>query len=256
MSTYVTRFVEIKVKDITGKVSTFADLDSVQKEEGSIYHVVNGSKNGDYKCVNGEWTKIKDVPYKWILAKHNVNTKYNLWRTDKEEDVQDGWCDNGGAIKSSYLNRTFGEASLADRWFPEDMSQELKDKFADGSELQYTWGHTYVTLEEWSNVLIKEKDKWKQSIIDLFTKKREDKLNEKLDYIISSLITKTTEEKKEDTTDDEYDEFEDDFSYITDDKFWDLCTLNAEIEKANLLAEGLIGYSLSTEDIRIIYYFS
>lgn len=135
------------------------------------------------------------------------------------------------------------------------MSQELKDKFADGSELQYTWWHTYVTLGEWQDVLEKETEKWKTDILNLFSKKREDKINDKLDYIISSLISRIVEEdNKEKTEDDNYDEFEENFSYLTDEQFWDIGTIRTEIAKAFLLAEELVGYA-SDNDIRIIYYF-
>ena len=179
MSTYVTRFVEVKVSDIKGKVLNITELDNIH-DEGSIYYVVSGKEWGYYKCIDGKWVRTNDVPQKWVLAQNVVSTKYRHYKKNTEEtEIQDGWCDCGGAIRDVYLSSAFGVHNLTDRGFPKDMSQELKDKFADGSELQYTWGHTYVTLGEWQDVIEKETEKWKTDILNLFSKKREDKINDK-----------------------------------------------------------------------------
>lgn len=79
MSTYVTRFVEVKVSDIKGKVLNITELDNIH-DEGSIYYVVSGKEWGYYKCIDGKWVRTNDVPQKWVLAQNVVSTKYRHYK--------------------------------------------------------------------------------------------------------------------------------------------------------------------------------
>lgn len=289
MSTYCHRYYEVKTPIIHdyAYIKTFDEIDTSNLPDG---HVVKIWDERDYQyrkwnAKKQEWKKLKKCDYKWTLVKLYTEANHGYHPTDwditigdvNREEKEPGWrriplakegtkldenicyCDNGGIIRDNFISdRGWGDRDydVADRGWPDDMSDDLKQEFT--RDMDYTWGHTYVTLSEWNKIFNSEFEVFKKKIAKKIQETEFKQVNEKLD-LLTKLVkdpsyTPPKKKKKKNEDEDETTCYEDTLEYIWEEDFWDLMMIRREINRAYDAIESF-GY-MADGDVRIIYYLS
>ena len=165
------------------------------------------------------------------------------------------YSDNAVNIRE-YMRNTWEECPLAERGYPDDMSDELKSvlseivKVNDGRD--YSYAHTYYTLAELIEFRDKKEDEFFNRMFDVIRGECRKDTSDKLDTIIS--ILKGQEEPKKEESDDE-EEYEDEYygniESIKEDMLYTIHALNDEIDWAYRLASEIADVH-TEENIRYI----
>lgn len=169
--------------------------------------------------------------------------------------------------------------NFGDRGFPTDISDELKEYFRkkfetpkDGeTECDYRYNKSYIYLNELYDTYIKEKDKLFNSFLKRLKEYEYEKIHKKLDRLlqVSSLMMgdltedeKNKEKKKTDKLLKNKKNQDDDENYVSleeeleefDEWFNEIQSLNDEYVYTWRLVSEIFGYKDDSE-IRIVYYF-
>ena len=297
MSVYTHRFYEVKVAVIdqfvqgSHKKEENENIEIVPTKKMRDGYTVRVYMDYDYPYriwdeAKGIWKKSKDCEHKWVLAKWYTRPDYGyspdrydveIGRVNPVPDDNDGYyrtplavegeqlkenicyCDNGGIIRDEFISSrgwSDEEWGFSDRGFPDDLSDDLKKEFED-KEMKYTWGHTYVTLDEWSNAFDKMTEKFKQKVIDKVQSTQFNDLESKMNHILKKFENpeyKIPKPKKKKNEDEEVEYYEDSMKYIWEEDFWDLMMVHTEMARAWAFTE-YFGYC-DGKNVRIVYYLS
>ena len=294
MSTYCSRFYEVKTSIIDGYASNEKELDDVLSKVENPHdgYTVKLWTYGEYPYMmwnekKQEWEKKKKCNKRWVLARWytdpsngyhpslfdakigyvNIEKKsedghFPLCKEgDKLEEVIE-YCDNGGIIRDEYISsRNWGDTGVNfdERGFPDDMSDELKKVFSKENSLEYCWDMTYVTVAEWENAFKIRFEKFRNELTKRMMDNDFKKVNEKLDLIMKKVADPSFEypknrKKKKGEEEPDGVYYEDSVKYMWEEEFWNLIAIRREIARAYDLTE-MFGWN-PEEDIRIIYYLS
>ncbi len=244
MSTYVTRFIEIRkdnkwqLLDWTTKVRNHEDSDFVKP------HSV---------LLNGE-----------LVVTENSITDCGLGVRDYLRDV---W----GYIGTKFKNRGV----------PADASNELKEAFAEHTKpgesgTSYTYNHSYYTLDEMEKLLERLTDLGWESIEREVKAVKKSELNEKLDKVlenqaaygetlknstidsVKTYVETTAKNKPRKNTDGKDTNSEDGLIFLHDTYFEvidDICGVKKEVDLVSSVVNGLLDSSYPSCDIRVTFYF-
>ena len=241
MSTYVSRFIEVKNDEGKWEMLDF------------IYPFGRNYYSKPDMEINGE--------------KYNRFTNICDNACSLREYLYSGW---GG-----HNNCPFGE-----RGFPSDMSEELRiflDKEIENDEHDYRYNKSYVLLSElyalYKNEMKLIKKDFFNAIKNYEYSKIHDKLNrllelstidkaslsdddkEKLDKKTKKLYTrKKKKDNNEDISLDSYQDYEETLEYI-EENYHDVMSIYNEYIFAWRIVDELFGYK-DDSNIRIVYYFS
>ena len=298
MSTYTYRFYEVKTAIVHDSINRLEDFEEkyVKGEHETLpdgYTVkvwnVDDPKFRIWNATTKTWEAKEDCRHEWVLLRwytkpdHSYSPKrydavvgsinlesfdpYCKKRTpvikvgDKLQENVD-YCDNGGIIRDEYISHGYGlHDTFADRGYPTDMSEELKAVLKEDDE--YSWGHTYVYLSEWSNEYDKRLEEFKRKLEDIYKEDRLSIIEKKIDLLEKKMKDPFYEEpviKKEKKDDDEYDDDEEEtleerLRYLWDEEFMDLMSIKNEIRRAYHLIDQPFGWT-SDKDIRITYFLA
>ena len=198
-----------------------------------------------------EWAKYKNCRKEWKLCKWLIPYKKDEYKPQytllhfsdvKGSVFSEGdklrecyfFCNNGGVVRDEFIsdhwfnNEKWG---FVKRGFPDDMTDDLKKAFKEDKDLTYTWGHTYVMLSEWENVLDKK--------IAEFRKRLEEKMdaeqNKTVEHILSIILKKLDEpdykipkDIKKNKEDENEPYYEDTVDYIWEEEFTDILTISLQ----------------------------
>ena len=285
MSTYTYRFYEVRVPIIDQYVQ------SINKEKGEeisadkpLYHGYTIRLWSDHEHpfriwdeVKKEWVARKDCRKEWKLCKWLLpyrNSQYKPQYTlsllpdanngifSEGDQVREQYffCNNGGTIRDNFIsdhwfnNEKWG---FVKRGFPDDMSDDLERAFKEDKDLTYTWGHTYVILSEWENVLDKKVEEFRKNL----GKKMDEEQSKTVEQMLSIILKKLDNPKfkipkdiNEKTEFDDETYYEDTVEYLWDEEFKDILTIDEEIMRA---VDIVTNFSFAdSNDIRIIYYLA
>ena len=285
MSTYTYRFYEVRIPIIDQYVQR------IGKEKGEdlvpdkpLYngYTIRLWSDQEYPFRiwdedKKEWAKYKNCRKEWKLCKWLIPYKKDEYKPQytlshfsdvKGSVFSEGdklrecyfFCNNGGVVRDEFISDNWfnnEKWGFVKRGFPDDMTDDLKKAFKEDKDLAYTWGHTYVMLSEWENVLDKK--------IAEFRKRLEEKMdaeqNKTVEHILSIILKKLDEpdykipkDIKRNKEDENEPYYEDTVDYIWEEEFTDILTINEEIIRAmDIVSE--FSYA-SPEDIRIVYYLA
>jgi hypothetical protein len=143
------------------------------------------------------------------------------------------------------------------RGFPKDMSEDLKaylDKEKENGGLEYTWGHSWVTTDEFKVVIEKDISVAQERITEYTSKSEFEKLHDKLDIILKTINNETIVSAK--TNKDDEDSYYDYLSYIDELKEEIDCLTYAKqyIEGVEQMISILNNAWVDTYDIRLVYF--
>lgn len=238
MSTYVSRYIEVKNKD-------------------------------------GKWEWLR---FQYPFKKEFSWSKPDIVIDGKEFTVFRDTCNNACFLREYLVSGryAFHDNGLGDRGFPTDMSEELKEYFKENYENNgipdYRYNKSYVSLNELINVYKKEK----KELIDRYLKSLKDreysKFHKKLDRLlkVSSLMMEGLNEedkekeikktnnllKKKKNEEDNEDEatYEEDMEYLLE-SFNEIESIKDEYTYTWRLVDEIYGW-IDDNDIRIVFYFS
>ena len=285
MSTYTYRFYEVRVPIIDQYVQ------SINKENGEelsankpLYHGYTIRLWSDHEYpfriwdeVKKEWVVRKDCRKEWKLCKWLLPYRNSEYKTQYTlsllPDANNGvfsegdqvrerycFCNNGGTIRDDFISDHWFNGKkwgFVKRGFPDDMSDDLKRAFKEDKDFGYTWGHTYVMLSEWENVLDKKVEEFRKNLGRKMDEEQSKTVEQMLSIILKKLdnpkfkIPKDINEKTE-IDDETY--YEDTVEYLWDEEFKDILTIDEEIMRA---VDIVMNFSFADpNDIRIIYYLA
>ena len=222
----------------------------------SLHQSGYGYNNDKYDVVAGDVISGRTTPY-------SDYTNIVMTKTGDKFDEFICYCDNGGIIRDEFINPRgiysyHEDSDFADRGLPDDVSEEAK-KYVEHKMGDYSWGLTYVTLEEWDKVYQTRFEKFKNDLKDTYQKiNYANGVEQKIEELYSVLVQKKEPKKKakkRKKENGEYTEnYEDTLKYLWEEDFSDIMSIRSEIAKAYNFTEAF-GY-VSSEDLRIIYYLS
>lgn len=273
MSIYVYRFIEVKRKDIEASFSSIDELPSDLKngkiysawEKGHQHYIkIIGHKDGDNSNVyDYQELKYDEIPIVWTLAKWWSPSKYGYYSNKPDSEINgekvilnDCICDNCIVIRDNYLRDDYYDASFNDRGYPQDMSDELKkalEKYGN-----YSWGHTYVYMNEWYAEKQKRFENFKNKYIELISKKEFKNINDKLDLLLKKVKDplyeiKDIESIKNDDNDEDVVNIDDEITYLFDETYQEYQSICSELSYISCLVDEIYGFTLS-ENVRITYF--
>lgn len=293
MSVDLIRNIEVHRPDIKGEFNKEDFLDTVKdpqeddtyrsyvRKDGRYFMWKDGKWNASWECPRKKWVALQLYSQDPDLR----GREDTIVASDAEGNVVkngtilsrvSGFSDNGGVIRDKYLSSSTllgRDGEFSDRGWPSDMSDIMRNILDDCKN--DTWGHTYVSLSEWSLKAKECKESFKKDLLNYF-KKRSDNITQlKLDNVLSILSKgsdetisdinkrfkkklKKAEESKDDVKfyDDEYrsvDEYETPLDYMMEEGLSEYYSIIGEIRKAYDLVEAQFGW-VSNEDVRIIYF--
>lgn len=227
MSTYLTRFLEVKNKE-TGKWELVKRYKKFYKTQ--IYVDDKWVDNEPDFTVNGRDMSIK--PY---YACGNA-------------------CSLRQYFSDSYANEfTDEDYGFSDRGMPEDISEELKDYLAKDKDY---WGLTHCTLKELIDVMNQEKKLYFEKIKNKIQGNGKDELVARLDHIIEEMNKHWEDRKKFKDTEKEEEYYEDSLEYLYEEMCWGWESLNDEVTRIQYILDELNNFWEGESNARIIVYFS
>ena len=227
MSTYLTRFLEIKNKE-TGKWELVKRYKKFYKTQ--IYVDNKWVDNEPDFTVNGRNMSIK--PY---YACNNA-------------------CSLRQYFSDSYANEfTDKDYELGDRGTPEDVSEELKDYLAKDKDY---WGLTHCTLKELIDVMNQEKKLYFEKIKNKIQGNGKDELVARLDHILEEMNKPLENRQKFKAEEKEEEYYEDSLEYLYEEMCWGWESLNDEVTRIQYILDELNNYWEGESNARIIVYFS
>ena len=285
MSTYTYRFYEVRIPIIDQYVQQIDNEKGVDLvPDKPLYNGYTIRLWSDHEYPfriwdedKKEWTKHKNCRKEWKLCKWLIPYKKGEYKpqytlshiSDAKGSVfSEGdklrecyfFCNNGGVVRDEFISDHWlnnEKCGFVKRGFPDDMTNDLKKAFKEDKDLTYTWGHTYVMLSEWENVLDKKIAEFRKRLEEKMDAERDKTVEQMLSIILKKLdkpdykIPKAIKKNKEDEEESYY---EDTVDYIWGEEFTDILTINEEIMRAmDIVSE--FSYA-SPEDIRIVYYLA
>lgn len=186
------------------------------------------------------------LPYHELL-KPNVMVNGEEYVYSFQDDIQGtirDYCDDS--------NQDFYR-----RGFPNDMSEDLKaylDKEKENGGLEYIWGHSWVTTDEFKDVIEKDISVAQERINEYTSKTEFEKLHDKLDIILKTINNETIVSTK--TNKDDEDSYYDYLSYIDELKEEIDCLTYAKqyLEGVEQMISILNNAWVDTYDIRLVYF--
>ena len=242
MSTYVSRYIEVKNKDGNWELLTF------------LYPFgYNYQREPDVAIGKKKYNIFNHTCDNACLLREYLTSRHHAWK----------------------------DYGFGDRGFPSDMSEELKEYFKYEYEIpkdneekchDYRYNKSYVHLDELINLYIEEKNKLFKQVLRRIQEFEYNKFHEKLNRLIqvSSLLmnkenltdeekekevkknNKVLKNKKEDN--DDYYSFEEEMEEF-DEMFNEIMSIKNEYVYTWKLVDEIYGY-MDDHDIRIVYYFS
>ena len=228
MSTYLTRFLEIKNKE-TGKWELVKRYKKFYKTQ--IY-------------VDGKW----------------IDTSPDFTVGNKDMTIKPYYaCNNACSLRQyfadGYANEfTDEDYGLGERGIPDDISEELKECLT--KEKDFYWGLTYCTLKELIDVMNQEKKQYFEKIKNKIQGNGKDKLAARLDHILEEMNKPLENRQKFKDTEKEEECYEDSLEYLYEEMCWGWESLNDEITRIQYILDELNNFWKGESNARIIVYFS
>lgn len=230
MSTYLTRFLEVKNKE-TGKWELVKCYKKFYKMQ--VYTKEGWIDNKPDFTVNGRDMEIK--PY---YALNNA-------------------CSLRQYFSDSYANEfTDEDYGFSDRGMPEDISEELKDYLTKEKERDHYWGLTHCTLKELIDVMNQEKKLYFEKIKTKIQGNSKDELVARLDHILEEMNKPLENRQKFKAEEKEEEYYEDSLEYLYEEMCWGWESLNDEVTRIQYILDELNNFWEGESNARIIVYFS
>lgn len=171
MSSYLNRFIEVKVKDYSFSLNEEMFNNGIKPSDAKIgdYFIVNISevvddvihrKSKSYQITESGDVEVsyKDVPLVWKLLTFSEITPCACSGYLHGEHIVNGFSNNSGLLRDDFFGVFSSSYGLSKRGFPDDISKEMSDKF-ECVDFKFSHSHTYVTLMELENTLSYVRDK-------------------------------------------------------------------------------------------------
>ena len=227
MSTYLTRFLEVKNKE-TGKWELVKRYKKFYKTQ--IYVDDKWVDNEPDFTVNG-----RDMSIKQYYACGNA-------------------CSLRQYFSDSYANEfTDEDYGFSDRGMPDDISEELKDYLAKDEDY---WGLTHCTLKELIDVMNQEKKLYFEKIKNKIQGNGKDELVARLDHILKEMNKPLEKRQKFKSEKKEKEHYEDSLEYLYEEMCWGWESLNDEVTRIQYILDELNNFWEGESNARIIVYFS
>lgn len=230
MSTYLTRFLEIK-NEKTGKWE-------LVKRYKKFYKMQVYTKEG------------------W------VDNKPDFTANGRDMSIEPYYaCDNACSLRQyfsdSYANEfTDEDYGLSERGIPEDISEELKNYLTKEKDECGYWGLTHCTLKELIDVMNQEKKLYFEKIKNKIQGNGKDELVARLDHILEEMNKPLENRKKFKDAEKEEEYYEDSLEYLYEEMCWGWESLNDEVTRIQYILDELNNYWEGESNARIIVYFS
>ena len=201
----------------------------------------------------GQWNLVKlIVP----IEKYGYSSDYNDDAVDLELDGKKFHCVYEDAIRGIVRDllseNSWYDTMIPSRGFPEDLSDELKEKYTPEA-LQGCWGASYCTLEELHNAYNKLFKTALQDYLRQHVDERFEYLNARFDrlehFLVNSSIPvplKPFETKNE---------FDPDNDSDINESLWDALWFGQWMHGIKAIAEFFTGTWLDNDEVRIVYFF-
>lgn len=230
MSTYLTRFLEIKNKE-TGKWELVKCYKKFYKMQ--VYTKEGWIDNKPDFTVNG-----RDMDIKPYYALNNA-------------------CSLRQYFSDSYANEfTDKDYELGDRGMPEDVSEELKDYLTKEKGKDGYWGLTHCTLKELIDVMNQEKKLYFEKVKNKIQSNGKDELIARLDHILEEMNKPLKNRQKFKDAEKEEEYYEDSLEYLYEEMCWGWESLNDEVTRIQYILDELNNFWEGESNARIIVYFS
>jgi hypothetical protein len=168
--------------------------------------------------------------------------------TDIKLTRHDYFCNNACVYRE-----ILKESDLANRDVPSDASEYTIEDVKKEKEKKYSYGFTFVTLNELSNLLDKKFNELFKGLMEEHDEKIMKDILERLDIIEKKLDgEKPKKRKKHKEDEDENYEMEE---YYKTDFLSECLSISDEISAVDSLIDEIYGF-IPFEDVRIIYYFT
>ena len=230
MSTYLTRFLEIKNKK-TGKWELVKCYKKFYKTQ--IY-------------VDGKW----------------IDNKPDFTVNGRDMSIKPYYsCDNACSLRQyfsdSYANEfTDEDYGFSDRGMPDDISEELKDYLTKEKDEDGYWGLTHCTLKELIDVMNQEKKLYFEKIKNKIQGNGKDELVARLDHILEEMNKPLENRQKFKAEEKEEEYYEDSLEYLYEEMCWGWESLNDEVTRIQYILDELNNFWEGESNARIIVYFS
>lgn len=228
MSTYLTRFLEIKNKE-TGKWELVKRYKKFYKTQ--IY-----------------------VDDKWI------DNEPDFTVNDRDMSIKPYYaCGNACSLRQyfsdGYANEfTDEDYGLGGRGMPDDISEELKNYLT--KEKDYYWNLTYCTLKELIDVMNQEKKLYFEKIKNKIQGNGKDELVARLDHILEEMNKPLENRQKFKSEKKEKEHYENSIEYLYEEMCWGWESLNDEVTRIQYILDELNNYWEGESNARIIVYYS
>jgi hypothetical protein len=228
MSTYLTRFLEVKNKE-TGKWELGKCYKKFYKMQ--VYTKEGWIDNKPDFTVNGRDMSIK--PY------------YDCGNA----------CSLRQYFSDSYANEfTDKDYGLGGRGMPDDISEELKNYLT--KEKDYCWNLTYCTLKELIDVMNQEKKLYFEKIKNKIQSNGKDELVARLYHILEEMNKPLENRQKFKAEEKKEEYYEDSLEYLYEEMCWGWESLNDEVTRIQYILDELNNFWEGESNARIIVYFS
>ena len=230
MSTYLTRFLEIK-NEKTGKWE-------LVKRYKKFYKMQVYTKEG------------------W------VDNKPDFTANGRDMSIEPYYaCDNACSLRQyfsdSYANEfTDKDYELGERGIPEDISEELKNYLTKEKDEDGYWGLTHCTLKDLIDVMNQEKKLYFEKIKNKIQGNGKDELVARLDHILEEMNKPLENRKKFKAEEKEEEYYEDSLEYLYEEMCWGWESLNDEVTRIQYILDELNNFWEGESNARIIVYFS
>lgn len=230
MSTYLTRFLEVKNKK-TGKW----ELVKCYKK---FYKMQVYTKEG------------------WIDNKPDFNVDGVDMTVEFSYE-----CNNACALRqyfsdswgNEYTDKDYG---LNGRGMPDDISEELKDYLTKEKVENGYWGLTHCTLKELIDVMNQEKKLYFEKIKNKIQGNSKDELVARLDHVLEEMNKPLENRQKFKAEEKEEKYYEDSLEYLYEEMCWGWESLNDEVTRIQYILDELNNFWEGESNARIIVYFS
>ena len=202
---------------------------------------------------NGQWDLVKlIVP----IEKYGYSSDYNNDAMNLELDGKQFHCvyDDAirGIVRDLLSENSWYDTIIPSRGFPEDLSDELKEKYTPEA-LQGSWGASYCTLEE----LRSSYDKLLRTALRQYLQRHVDErfeyINARFDRLEHFLVNnnKLVPLKSFETKN----EFDPDNDDDINQSLWDALWFGQWMHGIKAIAEFFTGIWLDDDAVRIVYFF-
>lgn len=230
MSTYLTRFLEVKNKE-TGKWELVKCYKKFYKTQ--IY-------------VDGKW--VDNEPDFTVNGRDMAIKPYYA-------------CDNACSLRQYFSDSWANEFTdenyeLNERGMPDDISEELENYLTKEKDEYGYWGLTHCTLKELIDVMNQEKKLYFEKIKNKIQGNSKDELVARLDHILEEMNKPLENRQKFKAEEKEEEYYEDSLEYLYEEMCWGWESLSDEVTRIQYILNKLNNYWEGESNVRIIVYFS